>query len=487
MKAVALTTIALLTVGCAAKIDQPERPFDVPAPPAWTAADEDGSEAAVAEGIDWWDYFEDAGLDVAIGEALTHNKDLAAAAARIERAQAQARIAGAPLLPDVGAGLSRARQRNNFIGLPIPGGDPDDVLSSTSTNIGLSLNLNWEIDVWGKLKSAQLASLVEVEAVESDFAGARLSLTGLTAKAWFAAIEARRQLELAESSLESFRESAERVRARFELGVRPSLDLRLALTTVDRTEALVGVRKQQLDVAVRQLEILLGKYPAAAYALAEDLPPSPGVVPAGLPSELLHRRPDLIAQERRLLAADAFVYQARMNMRPSFILTAALGTATNQLQDLLSGEVFVWSLVAGLTQPIFNNGQLKAEVSQNQAQAREAAAIYENTALGAYREVEVALAADKFLAEQEAALSSASSQAAKAQALAEERYRTGLTDIITVLDAQRTAIESESQWLAVRRGRLDNRVDLHLALGGSFSSESLSLTDPQSASTGEKL
>jgi outer membrane protein TolC len=179
-----------------------------------------------------------------------------------------------------------------------------------------------------------------------------------------------------------------------------------------------------------------------------------------------------------------------MNMRPSFILTAALGTATNQLQDLLSGEVFVWSLVAGLTQPIFNNGQLKAEVSQNQAQAREAAAIYENTALGAYREVEVALAADKFLSEQEAALSSASSQAAKAQALAEERYRTGLTDIITVLDAQRTAIESESQWLAVRRGRLDNRVDLHLALGGSFSSESLSLTAPQSDEPdepGEKL
>jgi len=486
MKAVALTTIALLTVGCAAKIDQPERPFDVPAPPIWTAATAEAPQATVAEDIDWWDYFEDAGLDVAIREALVHNKDLTAAAARIERAQAQARIAGAPLLPDLGVGLSRTRQRINFIGLPIPGRE-DEVISSINTNIGLSLNLNWEVDVWGKLKSAQIASLAEVEAVESDFAGARLSLTGQTAKAWFASIEARRQLELAESSLESFRESAERVRARFELGVRPSLDLRLALTTVDRTEALVAVRKRELDVAVRQLEILVGKYPAAAYALAQDLPPSPGVVPAGLPSELLHRRPDLIAQERRLLAADAFVYQARMNMRPSFILTAALGTATNQLQDLLSGEVFVWSLVAGLTQPIFNNGRLKAEVSQNQAQAREAAAIYENTALGAYREVEVALAADKFLAEQEAALSSASSQATKAQALAEERYRTGLTDIITVLDAQRTAIESESQWLAVRRGRLDNRVDLHLALGGSFSSESLSLADPPPAATGEKL
>lgn len=485
MRAAIVTALILSAAGCAAKIDQPARSFAVEPPAAWSAAPGAAVEPAAGD-VDWWAYFGDTGLDSAISEALTHNKDLTAAAARIELAQAQARIAGAPLLPSLTASVNRNRQRINFIGLPIPGRE-DDVISSVNTNVGLSLNLSWEADVWGKLKSSQLAALADVEAVETDLNGARLSLTGQTAKAWFAAIEAKRQLQLAQASLESFRVSAEKVRARFESGVRPSLDLRLALTAVDRAEAGLQQRRQILDAAVRQLEILMGKYPAAAYELAEDLPEAPRGVPAGLPAELVSRRPDLIAQERRLLAADARIAQSKAALRPSFSLTGATGTATNQLQDLLSGEVFVWSLIGGLTQPIFNNGRLKAEVRQSETRAHEAAALYENAALNAYRQVEVTLAADRFLSDQESALDTATRQAIKAQELAEERYRTGLADIITVLDAQRTAIDSESQWLAVRRARLDNRVDLHLALGGSFAMDSASMAVPRPMEVRETL
>ena len=484
MRGAVVTALILVAAGCAAKVDQPARSFSVEAPSTWSAAPA-SVEQATAD-VDWWAYFGDAGLDGAIRESLTHNKDLTAAAARIDLAQAQARVAGAPLLPELSTSLSRNRQRINFIGLPIPGRE-GDVLSSINTNVGLSLNLNWEADVWGKLKASQLAALADVEAVQTDLHGARLSLTGQTAKAWFAAIEAKRQLQLAQASLESFQVSAERVRARFESGVRPSLDLRLALTAVDRAESAVQQRRQILDASVRQLEILMGKYPAAEYELAEDLPDAPRGVPAGLPAELVSRRPDLISQERRLLAADARIAQSKAALRPSFSLTGASGTATNQLQDLLSGEVFVWSLIGGLTQPIFNNGRLKAEVRQSEARAREAAALYENAALNAYREVEVALAADRFLSEQETALDTATRQAIKAQELAEERYRSGLADIITVLDAQRTAIDSESQWLAVRRARLDNRVDLHLALGGSFAMDSASMAVPQPTEVRETL
>ncbi|MDA0206033.1 MAG: efflux transporter outer membrane subunit [Acidobacteria bacterium] len=484
MKAAVVAALILAAAGCAAKLDQPVRSFTVEPPTAWAAAPA-AVEPVIAD-VDWWAYFGDAGLDGAISEALTHNKDLTAAAARIDLAQAQARIAGAPLLPSLSASMNRNRQRVNFIGLPIPGRE-DDVISSINTNVGISLNLNWEADVWGKLQSSQLAALADVEAVETDLAGARLSLTGQTAKAWFAAIEAKRQLQLAQASQESFQVSSERVRARFESGVRPSLDLRLALTAVDRAQGAVQQRRQILDASVRQLEILMGKYPAAAYELAEDLPDAPRGVPAGLPAELVSRRPDLISQERRLLAADARIAQSKAALRPSFSLTGSTGTATNQLQDLLNGEVFVWSLIGGLTQPIFNNGQLKAEVRQTEARAREAAALYENAALNAYRQVEVALAADRFLSEQETALDTATRQALKAQQLAEQRYRSGLADIITVLDAQRTAIDSESQWLAVRRARLDNRVDLHLALGGSFAMDSASMAAPQPTEVRETL
>ncbi len=455
--------LAAVLAGCAQTVDRPDRAFTVEAPQAWSAA----PDQTVPVRGDWWEYFTDPGLDKAIHEALERNKDLAAAAARIDAAEAQARIAGAASLPEVSAGFSRQRQRLNFIGLPIPGHE-GEVLSNTVTTAGLSLNLSWEADVWGKIKAGQLAAVSELQASEADLAGARLSLTGQTAKAWFAAIEAKRQVGLARATVESFELSAQRVRARFEAGVRPSLDLRLALTAVDQAKALLQQRQQQADASVRELEILVGKYPAAEYALAEDLPDPPKGVPAGLPSELVHRRPDLLASERRLLAADARIEQDKAALRPSFSLTSATGTSTNRLQDILSGEVFIWNLLGGLTQPIFNNGRLKATVRQSEAAAREAAALYENEVLHAYREVEVSLAADHYLEQREESLDSAVKNAMKAQELAEERYRSGLADIITVLDSQRTALDSESAWLAVRRARLDNRVDLHLALGGGF-------------------
>jgi NodT family efflux transporter outer membrane factor (OMF) lipoprotein len=460
-----MTTLALLAAaGCSQSTSRPDRAFTVQAPAVWTAPELPKSNPSG----DWWAYFLDSKLDEAVSEALLHNKSLTAAAARIESAQAQSRIAGAAALPEVTAGFNRTRQRLNFIGLPIPGRE-GAVLSSINTTLGPSLNVAWEPDVWGKVKSAKLASTAEVQATQADLIGARLSLTGQVAKAWFAAIEANRQLQLAKAALESYEYSSERVRARFEAGVRPSLDLRLTLTEVRNAESRLQQRRQLLDAAVRQLETLLGKYPAAAYALAEDLPECPSGVPAGLPSELVHRRPDLIAAERRLLATDSRIEQSKADLRPKFNLTSALGTSTNQLQDVLSGNVLIWNLVSGVTTPLFNNGRLKAAVRQNEALAAEAAASYENAILLAYREVETALAADSYLDEQEKALDAATKQAIAAQQLAEDRYRAGLTDIITLLDSQRTALNAESALLSVRRARLDNRVDLHLALGGGFS------------------
>jgi len=460
----ALLAAALTAGGCAQSLKRPDHAFTVETPPAWTAI----QMPDAPPDADWWRYLGDAQLNVAIERSLERNHDLRAASARIESARQQARIAGAGSLPALDVGFSRNRQRNNFIGFPIPGSE-DDVLSTTNTTLGLSLNLSWEPDVWGKVRNGQLAALSEVQAVEADLAGIRLSLTGQAAKVWFSALEAKRQVGLARAGLESYRVSAERVRARFSSGIRSSLDLRLALTEVARAESQLEQRLQQQDAAVRQLEILMGDYPKGAYELAEDLPEAPEEVPAGLPSELVHRRPDLVAAERRLLAADARIAQSQADLRPRFNLTAASGTATNRLQDVLSGDVFVWSLLSGVTAPIFNNGRLKAQVRDNEARSAEAAAAFESSLLTSYAEVETALAADRFLAQQQLALEEAVKLALAAQGLAEQRYRSGLSDIITMLQAQRTAIDSESALLSIRRARLDNRVDLHLALGGGFS------------------
>ena len=465
MKRCGLPALALLfALGCSQSMSRPDRTFAVQAPAGWTAPE---LPAADPSG-DWWAYFADPQLDRAVSEALLHNKSLTAAAARIEAAEAQGRIAGAAALPEASVGLSRARQRMNFIGLPIPGRE-DEVLSSVNTVLGPSLNVAWEPDVWGKVKSSKLASSAEVQATQADLVGARLSLSGQVAKAWFAAIESNRQLQLAKAALESYQYSSDRVRTRFEAGVRPSLDLRLTLTEVRNAESRLEQRRQQLDAAVRQLETLLGKYPAAEYALAEDLPECPSGVPAGLPSELVHRRPDLIAAERRLLASDARIEEAKADLRPKFTLTSGFGASTNQLRDILSGDVLIWNLVGGVTQPLFTGGRLRATVRQNEARSAEEAANYEDAILLAYREVETALAADSYLREQEKALEAATKQAIAAQQLAEDRYRSGLADIVTLLASQRSALNAESALLAVRRYRLDNRVDLHLALGGGFS------------------
>jgi NodT family efflux transporter outer membrane factor (OMF) lipoprotein len=453
-----------MAAGCARSLQRPERNFTVEAPQAWTGAPtlpETGAQG------DWWAYFGDAGLDQAVQRALERNHDLRAAAQRVEAARAQVRIAGAAELPSVDLSVSRGRERRNFVGFPIPGSE-DRILSTTFTNATLGLNLSWEADVWGRVKSGKLAAIADAQARDADLQAARLSLTGQVSKAWFAAIEAHHQVALARATLASYTTSAERVRARFESGLKPSLDLRLALTEVANAQAQLQQRLELRDGAIRQLEVLLGQYPGGDHELAEDMPRVPAGVPAGLPSELVHRRPDLAAAERRLLAADARISQARSELRPRFTLTSGTGTASDTLKDLLNNDVFVWNLIGGLTQPLFNNGRLKAGVRQNEALAAEAAAAYESLMLTAYQEVESALAAENFLAEQETALETASRQSQAARDLAEDRYRLGLADIITLLSSQRAALTAESQLLAVRRLRLGNRVNLHLALGGGF-------------------
>ena len=468
LRILAAAAVAMVSISCSNKFQPPDHPLSIKAPQQWK-----GGETVVAP-IDsrWWSYLDDPGLNSAITTAIDHNYDLVAAATRIEAAHAEARIAGGALKPNLDLALSRGRQRQNFVGLPIPGNE-GKVLSTTFSNAGVDLGLSWEADLWGRLRAGQAGALATVDAREADLAGSRLSLSGQVAKAWFASVEARRQLELARATVDSYRTSVARVRERYQRGLRASLDLRLTLTELNRAEALVEQCSAELDATVRQLEILLGRYPAGEYALAEDLPPVPPSVPSGLPSELVHRRPDLIASERELLASDARLAQAQAALRPRFILTGGLGTASNELRDLVDGNFMAWDLLLNLTQPIYNAARLKAGAQRDEALVRESVARYESQLLRAYREVETALAAEGLLARQEDHLEAATRQSLDARELAQTRYRRGLADIITVLSSQRTALDSESRWLSIRRLRLDNRVDLHLALGGGFDARSV--------------
>ena len=462
----AILTASILVFSCASAQKMQPSPVKSQVPNAWTARPTPSDSQRIK--INWWRDFQDTQLDSLITNALKYNYNLKAAAQRVQAAHAQATIVGAPLFPQVSLGLNGAKRRQNFIGFPIPGSGGGGVLSTTATTYGVSTNLNWEIDLWGRLRNDKAAALADYQGVQADHMGARLSLSGQTTKAWFAAIEARRQLDLAQSTRDNFQAVNDQIQTRYESGLRPPLDLRLSLSNVATAEAVVAQRRQQYDGLVRQLEILLGRYPAANLAIAQDLLPMPAPIPAGLPADLIARRPDLMIAERQVAAANARVKVAKRARYPSFSLTSSGGASSANLSNLLSGDFIVWSFAGNLLQPLFQGGRLRAGIKLAEANQEQALAGFAEQALRAYGEVESALMAETYLRDWENALREASEQAVAARELAENRYTRGVSDVITLLGSQRRAFEAEGQYLTVRRQRLDARVDLYLALGGGF-------------------
>ena len=477
--------LLLLSAGCAKPKLQGRYDLDVEIKETWQsgAAGKDDPLAA------WWTTFQDSGLSRVIERTLQQNRDARAAVARVQAALTEARIAGTELKPSVGAGFGAISRRQNFIGFPIPGSE-GEVLSRTFTIYGVSLDVSWEADLWGRLRSGELAAYQLYEAEEATYRALQHSLAGQSAKIWFACIEAANQVSLAEETVVRFEESSQAIRIRFEAGVRPAFDLRLALTDLASAESLVQQRQEQLDRTLRQLEILSGDYPSGTLSLSDSLPDLPGPVPAGIPAEMVARRPDLMAAQKRLLASDAQIAQSRAELYPRLSLTGSLGTSTDALKGLLDGDFSVWSLAGNLLQPVFQSGRLRKGVDLARARGEEALQSYAGSVLRALAEVESALAAEASLNERLLALEQAAEQAQAAVALARLRYGQGVGDVLGVLDSQRRVLTTRSQILTVKRERLDNRIDLHLALGGELRQSSpdpgASLSDVNRGASGGK-
>lgn len=441
---------------------QDETPIEIPE--AFTSAD---ASAPLPSLERWWEDFGDPNLSQAVERVLDNNFDLAAAAARVRAAEAQARIAGADLQPGVGVGFNAGRQRQNFVGLPIPGGG-SEVLSSTSSNFGLSLDVSWELDLWGKLDARAQAGAAELGVSTANYHGARLSLAGQAIKTWLALSEVRQQLEIAAARVESVAGSTETLRERFGNGRLQALDLRLSEVQLATARAAYSNYEQSLERVTRELEILLGEYPTGAMTGAAELPALPPASAAGLPSELLQRRPDLVAARETLRASDYRLYAARKELWPSLSLGVGAGRNSSELEDLLDNDFSVWSLLGNLTQPIFQGGRIDANIDLSEASVQANLAEYGQAILRAFLEVETVLATEQSLERKEQFYSVAAEHATSAQALAEERYFAGRGDILTMLSARTSAFDNQSAWLSARRERLEQRVDLYLAVGGGM-------------------
>ena len=218
----------------------------------------------------------------------------------------------------------------------------------------------------------------------------------------------------------------------------------------------------------RQLEILLGKIPSNKLEVPENMPLMPSTIPVGIPAEILSRRPDIVAAEQNLNAAGANFQQAKASLYPQISLTSSTGTSTSELSDLVSGDSLIWNIGVNIVQPLFQGGRLRQNVKIQQANLKAAESNFRSVFINALNEVENALDAEVQLEIMDTSLEEANKQSKAAANIAQERYDQGLENIITLLEARRRSIEAESRWWLIRRQRIDNRINLHLALGGGF-------------------
>ncbi len=412
----------------------------------------------------WLDVFVDSDLRELINEALAYNHNLQMAASRVSMARALSRINGADRFPQLSTGVKASRaQRNSTSGFSI---------SNPRTNsFGFDLSLNWELDVWGRLQDRSEATYLDFAASESDFYAARLSLAAQVANLWFKSIEATQQLHLAEKKLAAFVLTEDIIQDGFIQGISNALDLRLARANVAGARAQQNARIIELDNTIRNLEVLLGRYPDARLLTAKQLPHINNPVPTGLPIQLLHRRPDLQAAKQRLQAADHRLSEAWKNLLPRFSFATSGGTNAGELKDIFNYNTLIWNIIGNVTQPIFQGGRLIAEKDLADARTMEAASHYAQTILQAYYEVESALTAEEQLQKQEIALKKAAEESVAAERLALEEYASGLTHIITLLEAQRRSYDAQSRFLETSRLRLQNRIQLYLAIGGNLTAQ----------------
>jgi NodT family efflux transporter outer membrane factor (OMF) lipoprotein len=313
--------------------------------------------------------------------------------------------------------------------------------------------------------------VAEAQAADEDLHAARLSLAANTVRSAVTLTEAEAQASLADENVKTRRMHLGIVERQLDRGLdaeRAALDVSLSRSDLARAEATLATRRRVVDEARRNLEVLIGAYPAGKEPSLAALPSLSKNVPAGLPSELLLRRPDLRAAERRLESVLREESASRKALLPSFNLTGSYGLSTEDLSFLLEPESVVWSIAGNIAQRVFEGGRLKANIELARARYDESLAVYAQSVLTAFKEVESALAAEAFLREQERALEAAVVEADRSVKLAAGQYERGLADILTLLDAQQRLFDARSLLLDVKAQRLRSRADLHLALGGDF-------------------
>ena len=417
----------------------------------------------------WWEVFGDADLNALEEQVDAANQDVARAEANYRVARALARGARADLLPTVTGGAGVTIQHNGRTS----SGSTTSSGSSRTTTYQVPIDLSWEADVFGRIRRNIEANVAEAQASAADLESVRLSLHAELATDWFLLKGLDAERRLLDEAIESYARALELNRNRHDQGIVSGVDVAQAETQLESTR----VQATDLDIDRAQLEhaiaVLVGKPPAAL-----TIPPSPldiaaPAIPALLPAELLERRPDIAAAERRVAAANAQVGVATAAFFPRLLLAASAGLQTTSLGSLFSAPSRFWSLGPSLLQTLFDGGKRRAARDQARASYDAAVAGYRQSALGAFQEVEDGLAAQRILGTEAAQQAAAVAAADRLVTLARSRYRGGITSYLEVSIAETAALNNHRAGVQVHTRRLTNGVALVKALGGGWDAASL--------------
>lgn len=418
-------------------------------------------EPGTVADIGWRDFFADQNLETLIGRALENNRDLRVAVLNVEKARAQYRIQRADRVPGVSA-----------IGqLQRSGGDNQPVTDAYTAGLGIT---NFELDLFGRVRSLSQSALQRYFAEEEARRSAQLSLIGEVANAYLTLAADRELLSVSEATLKNQQSAFDLTEKRRELGAVSGLEVSQARTQVEQARADAARYAGQVAQDINALNLLVGEPvdPALLPQRLTDEVSGVGALPSGLPSEVLLRRPDVLQAEHNLLAANANIGAARAAFFPSISLTGLFGSASTELSGLFDSNTRAWSVNPVINIPIFQGGKLRAGLASAKADQQIALAQYEKAIQSGFRDVADALALTKTLAEQRQAQEALVEAASRADQLSTARYKAGRDSYLNQLDAQRTLYGAQQGLVTTRLSEQTNRVTLYKVLGGGWNERS---------------
>jgi len=421
----------------------------------------------------WWTRFNDPALTTLVDEALANSLDLRAAMARVDLARAGVTATQGDLYPRVDIGVNAARSRISQVGAtPLPSG-----FSPIGNDYRVGLNASYEIDLWGKYRTATKAAQNDLLASQYARETVRTAVAAEVARAYFGLLAADAQLRLLRDTL-GLREETVRLQTdRAQAGIIGEYDLSQAKAERAAVISDIAVTERLIAQNESALAVLTGRSPREVFApklvrtFTEVQLLNVPVIPAGLPSQMLERRPDVRQVEKQIAAASLRIDRAHADYFPSIALTGGIGTESAALHDLFSGPAFVWSIGAGLLQPLFNLKNIEANVQAQTARREELAAVYEQTVQSAFRDAHDALVANRTTRDALAAQKERADNLRQAYELSDVRYKAGYSPYLEVLDAQRQLLQAQTLQILAARDVRFALVDLAKALGGGWEYE----------------